>query len=63
MKIVRLTWRPRISKKKRAFMLKWIREHYDTVRDYGEYLELKAANRDTKYIWIFMLSKTFSNIE
>jgi hypothetical protein len=63
MKIVRLIWRPRISKKKRAVVLKWVREYYNTVRDRGEYLELKAPDRDTKFIWIFMLSKTFSEIE
>jgi hypothetical protein len=63
MRTVRLTWRPRVSKKKRAAILKWTRKHYPGARDRGIYLELKSPNDDTKFIWIFMFSKTFNNIE
>ena len=63
MRTVRLTWRPRVSKAKRATILKWVRRHYDSARDCGEWLELKAANKDTKYIWIFMMARTFKEIE
>jgi len=62
MRTVKLIWRPRISRKKRAVMLTWIRQHYDSARDYGEFVELKAPNDDTKFIWIFMLSKTFKDM-
>jgi len=61
---VRLTWKKsRITKAKRAAIVKWTRQHYDTARDMGRYMELKAPNSDTKYIWIFMLTKAFSDIE
>jgi ATP-dependent DNA ligase len=29
----------------------------------GEFVELRAPNDDTKFIWIFMLSKTFRNLQ
>jgi hypothetical protein len=61
MRIVRLKWRPRINRKKRAAMLKWIREHYKNAKDDGECVVLRAPNNDTKFVWIFMLSKTFSD--
>jgi hypothetical protein len=63
MRTVRLTWKPRINRKKRAAILKWIRRFYSTARDRGEYIELLATNKDTKFIWIFMLSKTFKDLE
>jgi hypothetical protein len=63
MRTVRLIWRPRISKKKRAVILKWIRQHYRKVTDYGDYVQLRAPNDCTKFIWIFMFSKTFSDLE
>jgi hypothetical protein len=63
MRSVRLTWKPRVTRKKRAAILKWIRRFYSTARDRGEYIELLAANKDTKFIWIFMLSNTFKEIE
>jgi len=52
-----------VSRKKRAAMLEFVRQHYESARDLGTCLELKAPNDDTKYVWIFMLSKTFNNIE
>jgi len=44
-------------------MVKWIRLHYRKVADYGDYVELRAPNDCTKFIWIFMLSKTFSDLK
>jgi hypothetical protein len=29
----------------------------------GEFVELRAPKDDTKFIWIFMLSKTFRNLQ
>jgi hypothetical protein len=63
LRTVKLIWKPRISRKKRAVMLDWIRKHYDTARDRGEFVELKSPKDDTKFIWIFMLSKTFKDLE
>ena len=63
MKVVRLTWRPRVTKAKRAAVLKWIRQHYDSVVDHGDYLELHAPERSTQFMWIFMFSKAFTEIE
>jgi len=39
-----------------------IRLHYDTANR-GEFVELRAPKDDTKFIWIFMLSKTFRNLQ
>ena len=63
MRTVRLTWKARVPKYKRAAMVQWIRKHYDNAKDRGSYVELRAGNRDTKFIWIFMLSKTFRDME
>ena len=63
MKSVRLHWKPRLSKRKRAATLKWTRRFYATARDRGEYLELLAGKNDTKFIWLFMMSKAFKDIE
>jgi hypothetical protein len=63
LRTVKLTWKKRVNRKKRAAILKWTREHYPSARDRGTYLELKSPNDDTKFIWIFMLSKTFNNLE
>jgi len=64
MRTVRLTWKKsRMTKKKKAAVVKWTRQHYDNARDMGPYMELKAPVNDTKYIWIFMLTKAFSDIE
>ncbi len=63
MRTVRLTWKKRVSRKKKSAILKWIRKFYATARDRGEAVELLAPNNDTKFIWIFMLSKTFKDME
>ena len=63
MRTVRLTWKKRVPRRKRAAILAWTRKFYSTARDRGDYLELLAGTNDTKFIWIFMLSKTFSEIE
>jgi hypothetical protein len=63
MRTVKLTWKKRVNRKTRAAILKWIRKFYATARDRGEFVELKAGNQDTKFIWIFMFSKTFNEIE
>jgi hypothetical protein len=31
--------------------------------DRGEFVELRAPKDDTKFIWIFMLNKTFRNLQ
>ncbi len=43
--------------------MKWTKQHYDEVKDMGEYLRVKAPREDTKFIWIFMLSKTFKDLQ
>lgn len=63
MRTVKLTWKKRVNRKTRTAILKWIRRFYSTARDRGDFVELMATNRDTKFIWIFMLSKTFTDIE
>lgn len=63
MTAVRLIWRTRVPKKRRAAIVKWVRQHYDSVKDRDDYLELKAPKGCTKFIWIFMLSKAFKEIE
>jgi hypothetical protein len=63
MRTVRLTWKPRINRKKRAAVLKWIRRFYSTAKDRGDCVELLAPNNDTKFVWIFMMSHCFTEIE
>lgn len=63
MRTVRLTWKQRVTKKKKAAILKWIRLYYSTARDRGDYVELHAGKQDTKFIWLFMFSKTFNDME
>jgi hypothetical protein len=60
---VKLTWKKRLNRKKRTACLKWIRMFYSTARDRGDFVELLAGKDDTKFIWIFMFSKAFSNLE
>ena len=35
----------------------------EATRRCGEFVELRAPKDDTKFIWIFMLSKTFRNLQ
>lgn len=63
MRTVKLTWKKRLPKRRRNAVIKWIRKFYSTARDRGEFVELLAGNDDTKFIWIFMLSKSFTDIE
>jgi hypothetical protein len=63
LRTVKLTWKKRVTRKKKVAILKWIRRFYSTARDRGDFVELLAGNDDTKFIWIFMFSKTFNNIE
>ncbi len=63
MRTVKLFWKPRSTKAQRAAAIRWTKEHYDEVKDAGEYLRLKVQRYDTKYIWIFMLSKAFKDLE
>lgn len=63
MRTVRLTWKPKLNRKKRAAMLQGIRKVYDTARDHGDYVDLLVPEDDTKFIWIFMLSKAFKDME
>ncbi len=43
--------------------MKATKQYYPTAKDKGDYLELKAPRNDTKYIWLFMLTKLFNNIQ
>jgi hypothetical protein len=63
MTTVRLFWKERVSKKKRAEMVRWIRTFYPKASDQGSYVQLRAVNQDTKFIWIFMLARTFRDLE
>jgi hypothetical protein len=63
MRTVKLTWKNRVNRKTRAGILKWIRRFYSTARDRGDFVELLAGKDDTKFIWIFMFSKTFKDLE
>lgn len=63
MSTVRLFWKPRVSKKKRAAILKWVKQHYRSAKDLGDYIELHAPNHCTKFVWIFMFSKAFRDLQ
>ena len=63
MRTVKLTWKKRVNRKTRAAILKWIRLFYATAKDRGEFVELLAGKDDTKFVWIFMFSKTFTDLE
>jgi hypothetical protein len=52
-----------VNRKTKTAILKWIRRFYSTARDRGEFVELLAGENDTKFIWIFMFSKTFKDLE
>jgi hypothetical protein len=59
---VDLVWRGRVSKKHRRMIVQTFRQFYPQARDSGESLRLRALNNDTKYIWLFMFIKAFSDI-
>jgi len=61
--IVRLIWKSRVTRAKRAAIMAWIRKHYNRARDMGDCVEIYPPHDCTKFIWIFMLSKTFKDIE
>lgn len=63
MRNVKLIWKTNVTKKSRAAVMRWIKEHYPSAKDVGPVVEFKASNRDTRYIWIFMFSHTFSNLQ
>lgn len=63
MRTVRLIWKARVNRKTREGILKWIRLFYSTAKDRGDFVELLAPKDDTKFIWIFMFSKTFKDLE
>lgn len=63
MRNVKLIWKKRLNRKKRAAVLKWIRKFYSTARDRGEFVELLSGKDDTRFIWIFMFSKAFRDLE
>lgn len=63
MRAVRLIWKTRVTRKQRAAILEWIRKHYPAAKDRGGFVELRAGQDDTKFVWIFMFSKTFKDLE
>jgi hypothetical protein len=52
-----------VTRKQRTATLAWVRKFYSTARDRGDFVELLAGKDDTKYIWIFMFSKVFIELE
>jgi hypothetical protein len=63
MKNVTLFWKPRLSQKKRREIVSWIEHHYIPVESNSESITIKAADRDTKFVWIMMISKAFRDIK
>ncbi len=63
MRTVKLFWKSRVTLKRKADIVRYTKIHYDEVKDCGGYLRLKAPRNDTKFVWIFMLSKTFRDLE
>jgi hypothetical protein len=62
MRVVRLIWKKRVSKKRRATVCKYISRHY-RVRDDGVAVVLRAPKDCTKFLWMFMMLKDFSDIK
>lgn len=63
MRTVRLIWKRRVTKLNKAAILKMIQQHYRNAKDVGDAVELRAPNKCTKFLWIFMLSNTFKDLE
>lgn len=59
---VTLYWKPRLSRKRREMTSRWLARHYALVESNARLITIKVADRDTKFIWIFMLSHAFTEI-
>ena len=62
-RLVRLVWKPRVSKKRRELVSAEIRRHYTTDHASPEYLRIIVFGRDVKYVWLFMLLGDFKQIQ
>ena len=63
MRTVRFLWKSRITKARKRDVVAAFKEFYDLVTVEEEYLEIKAPKDDTKFLWLFMLSKAFSDLK
>ena len=63
MRTVKLFWKSRVTKKNKANFIRAAKEVYDEVKDTGEYVEMVVPNECTKFIWLFMLSRMFKDLQ
>lgn len=63
MRIVKLFWKSRVAKKRKAKFIQAAKTCYNEVRDCGDYARLKVPNDCTKFLWMFMLSKLFKDLK
>lgn len=61
MKKTILTWKKRVSRKRKALVTEIIRCHYPDAEDKGEAIEMTAVEPG-KLVWLFMLSRDFVGI-
>ena len=58
-----LPWKKRVSQKKRAATLEWIRRMYPKATDDGERVTIPSVGKDMKPIWIFLLFSVWRTID
>jgi hypothetical protein len=59
MKKVTLFWRDKITTGRKAYAVKMLRESYDFVEWRSDSVTLRVPARDTKFVFIAMLSRAF----